>query len=58
MSRFAFTVEIEAATAAQATQVMAERLSYDEHYDDEATGQPFDYTICGWSAANTSPAGR
>lgn len=58
MSRFTFTVEIEAETAVQVAQVMSERLGYDETYDDDTTGEPFDYTIWGWSPTDATPAGR
>ena len=47
MTKYAFLVEIECETYDQATTVMAERMGYDEQYDDNETGQPFDYTV-GW----------
>lgn len=44
MAKFRFMVEVETDTRAHADQVMAERLDYEEPYEDEA-GVEFDYSV-------------
>jgi 2-oxo-4-hydroxy-4-carboxy--5-ureidoimidazoline (OHCU) decarboxylase len=45
--RYQFIVEIDADNKDHAMQVMAERLGYDEQYEDDA-GVEFAYQIADW----------
>lgn len=44
MTKFFYTVAVETDTEAHAAQVMAERLGYDEQYEDDA-GVAFEYSL-------------
>lgn len=50
MRKFTFAVTVETDTLDRAHQVMSERLSYDEMYEDEH-GKKFDYFLW-WNATH------
>jgi hypothetical protein len=54
MTRYRYVVELETDSLQHADQVMAERLFYDEQYEDDQ-GEPFDYQFQSWALVGFPP---